>query len=99
MHNESHTGCLKLAMNESINTICALLNEDRRLTLRELETIVSDDLGEPFSRMAISRIVMEKLGFCKVCARWVPNQLSPVHNTNRMAAALDFLEQYERDGE
>ncbi len=44
-------------------------------------------------------IVMEKLGFRKVCAQCVPHQLLPVHKTNRMAAALDFFKRYEHDME
>ncbi len=55
--HESHTGCLKVVTNESINTICALLNKDHRLTLQELETIMNDDLGDSLSRMSISHIV------------------------------------------
>ncbi len=57
VHDESCTGCPKVVMDESINTICAVLNEDRRLTLQELETIMNDDLGDPLSQMSISRIV------------------------------------------
>ncbi len=33
------------------------LNEDCRLILQELETIMNNDLGDPLSRMLISRIV------------------------------------------
>ncbi len=91
MHNKSHTGHPKVVTEEFVSTIRALLNEDRRLTLRELETIMNDDLGDPLSRMSISHIVMKKLGFCKVCAQWVPHQLSPEHKTNRTATTLDFL--------
>ncbi len=55
MH-ESRTGCPKVVMNESLNTNHALL-KDHHLTLRELETIMSADLGDPILRMSISRIV------------------------------------------
>ncbi len=61
--------------------------------------IMNDDLGNPLSQMMISHIVMEKLGFHKVCAQWVPHQLSPEYKTNRMAVTLDFLERYKRDVE
>ncbi len=57
MHDESHTGRPKVVMDESVNEICALFNEDRRLTLRELETIMNDNLGDSLSQMSISRIV------------------------------------------
>ncbi len=46
-----YTGRPKAMMDISI---CTLLNEDRRLTLRDL---MNDDLGDPLSRMSISHIV------------------------------------------
>ncbi len=39
-HNESHTGYPKVMTDESVNTIRVLLNEDRRLILQELKTIM-----------------------------------------------------------
>ncbi len=90
VHSKLRRGCSKVIMHECVNTICVLLNKDRCLTLLELETIMNDNLGDSFSRMSISRIVTEKLWFCKVCARWIPHQLSPEHRTNCMAAALAF---------
>ncbi len=62
------TGTPKVVMDKSVNTIRTLLNEDHCLTLKELETIMNKNLGGPLSRMSISCIVTEKLGFCKVCA-------------------------------
>ncbi len=98
MHDESRPGCLKVVTGESVNTIRTLLNKDRHLTLRELKTVMNN-VGNPLSQMLISHNVMEKLAFCKMCARWVPHQLSPEHKTNRMATTFDFLERYERDSE
>ncbi len=46
MHDGPRTGRPKVVTDESFNTIYALLNEDRRLTLRELETIMNDDNDE-----------------------------------------------------
>ncbi len=39
------------------------------------------------------------LNFGKVCARWVPCQLTETHKKNRMVAALNSLEQYSNEGE
>ncbi len=50
------TGHPKVVMDESVNTIRTLLNENCRLTLQELETIMNDDLGDPLSGMSISCI-------------------------------------------
>ncbi len=60
-HEAKCTGCPKVVMDESVNTICTLLNKDCRLTLQELEMIMNDDLGNPLSQMSISRI-MTNLG-------------------------------------
>ncbi len=46
VHNESRTGHPKVVVDESVNTIRVLLNEDRRLTLWELEMIMNDDNDE-----------------------------------------------------
>ncbi len=58
VHDELHTGCPRVVTDESVNTIRALLNEDRCLILRELETIMNDDLGDPLSQMSISHTVI-----------------------------------------
>ncbi len=99
MHDESRTGYPKVVMDKSVNTIRTVLNEDHCLTLQELETIMNNDLGDPLPQMLIYHIVTEKLGFRKVCVQWVPHQSSLEHKINCMAATLDFLTQYERDGE
>lgn len=49
--------------------------------------------------MTIQRIVRTDLGFRKVCARWVPHELTEEYKNRRMAAALDFLARYEAEGE
>ncbi len=57
LHDESCTCRPKVVMDKSVDTICTLLNKDGHLTLRELKTIMNDNLGHPSSRMLISRIV------------------------------------------
>ncbi len=49
--NAKCTSCPKVVTDESVNTICALLNEDCRLTLRGLETIMNDYLGDALSQI------------------------------------------------
>ncbi len=46
MHDELRTGHLKVVTDESVNTVHVLLNKDRRLTLRELETIMNGDIDK-----------------------------------------------------
>ena len=42
--------------------------------------------------------VTEHLLFRKLCARWVPRQLTPEHKAKRMESALAFLQRYHDDG-
>ncbi len=73
MHDELRTGHPKVATDECVNTIRALLNEDHRLTLRKLETIMNDDneeevktftqnyftnLGTQFYHLSIQNLVL-----------------------------------------
>ncbi|KAJ4435619.1 hypothetical protein ANN_18235 [Periplaneta americana] len=46
-----------------------------------------------------ARLPMQHLGYHKICARWVPRQLSDQHKTQRMASALTFLMRYHTDGD
>jgi hypothetical protein len=43
----------------------------------------------------VHRILAENLHFRKLCARWVPKNLTPEHKTKRIGSALFFLERYE----
>ena len=40
---------------------------------------------------------MEELGFAKVCARWVPRQLTDAHKQARLEACLKLLECHADD--
>jgi histone-lysine N-methyltransferase SETMAR len=40
----------------------------------------------------------DRLGFHKVCARWVPRILTPQHKMQRMGLALQHLNRYHDEG-
>ena len=44
-------------------------------------------------------IVYERLGYRKVCSRWVPRQLTEDHKKNRMGASLTNLLRFNDNGE
>jgi len=44
-------------------------------------------------------IIHNRLGFCKVCARWVPKQLTEEHRNNRVAICQHLLDRYANEGE
>jgi len=41
----------------------------------------------------------ERLGFHKVCSRWVPCQLTPQHKSQRMGLSLQHLQRYQDEGD
>jgi histone-lysine N-methyltransferase SETMAR len=43
--------------------------------------------------------VREKLGYKKLCARWLPKILTDDHKTKRMGSALKFLKRYALEGD
>jgi histone-lysine N-methyltransferase SETMAR len=43
--------------------------------------------------------VTKRLGYRKLCARWVPKMLTDVHKKNRVAAVQAFLVRYEDQGD
>ncbi|KAJ4437567.1 hypothetical protein ANN_17712 [Periplaneta americana] len=55
---------------------------------------------QPFSTdfcSLLHEIVTKHLLFKKMCARWMPKQLTPEHKTQRIGSVLRFLEQYHDD--
>jgi len=80
--------------DELVEKINEKIHENRRFTITDF----SLDFPQ-ISRSLLHEIVTEKLGYHKVCARWVPKFLSEDHKKQRIAASLTFLEAYEKDGD
>jgi len=59
--------------------------------IRELHHIISE-----VSKTTIHEAVTEKLGYGKLCARWVPKMLTDDHKRKCMVSALKFLARYAR---
>ena len=70
------------------------IRANRRVTIRELHHIISE-----VSKATIHEAVTEKLGYRKLCARWVPKMLTDDHKTKRMGSALKFLTRYAHEGD
>jgi histone-lysine N-methyltransferase SETMAR len=51
------------------------------------------------SRTVMQEIVRKRLGYQKLCARWVPKILTDDHKKNQVAAAPAFLARYEVQGD
>jgi [histone H3]-lysine36 N-dimethyltransferase SETMAR len=59
--------------DENINAVRALVGENRHVTYQEIETILG------IGSAAVRNILHERLGYRKVCSRWVPHRLTEKH--------------------
>ena len=78
---------------EDMETVSALLDTDRQLTVRELA------LEIVLSHMTVFRIVKKRLGMRKIASRWVPWDLTVAQRWLRYDAAQTHLKRYGRDGD
>ena len=60
-----------------------LIRTDRRITVGKLASKLDVSIGSAHS-------IVASLGYSKVCARWVPRQLTEDHKLKEFAAALSF---------
>ncbi len=61
-------------MENAMNTVCTLIEQDRRITKRQIEKFFIEDACDPISHSTICKIIHHKLEMSKVCVRW-QNQL------------------------
>jgi hypothetical protein len=63
-------GQVSVITEEKIAAVDTLVQENRRITVRELSTTVNTSMG------SIHQILYVLLGYWKVCAQWVPKHLT-----------------------
>ncbi|PNF34053.1 hypothetical protein B7P43_G01170, partial [Cryptotermes secundus] len=78
---------------EEVYALSALLESDRRHTIREL----ARETG--LAHTTVLHILKERLGMRKIATRWVPHHLTEMQKWLRYDAARNHLERYEREGE
>jgi len=79
--------------DENVQHIDDLIRQDRRVKITFIADTVGLSVGE------VHNIVHEVLGYSKVCARWVPKQLTDTHKETRMGSSLTHLQRYNMEGE
>ena len=94
VHDEERSGRPSIVTDELVQKVDEIVRDDRRLTLDEISALVPQ-----ISRTVLYDVVTETLGFRKLCARWVPKQLTEQHRLNRVASARQFLERFDQEGE
>ncbi|KAJ4438847.1 hypothetical protein ANN_14800 [Periplaneta americana] len=93
VHDEERSGRPSLINDDRLELVRQCIMEDRRFTITELSSHFPQ-----ISRSLLHEIVTKHLLFKKVCARWVPKNLTPEHKMQRLEAALTFLQRYHDDG-
>jgi hypothetical protein len=58
---------------------------------------IVDQLG--ISHASLHKIIHKDFQLKKVCARWVPRELTTEHNKNRVELRSRLLELYHKEGE
>lgn len=92
--NDVRSGRPATAVNDdNIVKVNELIRGDRRLTVKDIMNSLS------IGARAVNEIIHDRLGFSKVCARWVPRQLTPDNKETRLSICSDLFERYDHEGD
>lgn len=94
VHDDKRSGRPSVVTDDLVEKVNAKVRENRRFTISEISIQFPE-----VSRALIHEIVTEKLGYKKLCARWVPKMLTDVHKQRRVEAGRNFLQRFENEGE
>ncbi|KAJ4450397.1 hypothetical protein ANN_01821 [Periplaneta americana] len=94
VHDEERIGRPSLINDDRVELVRQCIMENRRFTITELSSHFPQ-----ISRSLLHEIVTKHLLFKKVCARWVPRNLTPEHKMQCLGAALTFLQRYHDDSD
>ena len=67
-----------------------LIEEEARYTVQEIEELS----GIPLS--SVLKILRERLGLHKICARWVPHLLTDEQKQSRVRLTSQVIEKYDK---
>jgi len=76
---------------DHIDRADAMIREDRQITVSEVAAHLDTSYGSAYA------ILHDDLGYRKVCAQWVPKELTVVHKRQCMQVATQFVRWYEED--
>ena len=94
VHYEQRSGRPFLISDDFLQEIEGEIRANRRVTIRDLHNIILE-----VCKTTIHEAVTEKLGYRKLCVRWVPKMLTDDHKTKRMGFVLKFLTRYAQEGD
>lgn len=94
LQDESRSGRpIAAATEENVMRVEKLVLDNRRLKVVE----IAAELGLSYG--TVERIIYEHLHLSKVCARWVPRNLSPLDKLKRVQCSTELLDQFNQDEE
>lgn len=94
VHDDARSGRPSLVSDELVEKVNEKIRGNRRFTIRTL----SDEFPQ-ISKSLLHNIVVDRLKYRKLCARWVPKMLTDEHKKKRLGSALTFLTRYSDEGD
>lgn len=91
--DDERTGRPKSVTSSNVTQIKALLDKDRRITIRELQDRVDCSYGTVFN------IIHQDLNMRRLCARWIPKMLNSEQKEQRVQCCTQFLQRLELEGD
>ena len=96
IHDLQRSGRPSEVINEdAVAAVQIAIQDDRRVTISEIQHKLQDENCLDISVGSIHTIIHRDLSMRKVCARWVPRNLTEAHKTQRVAAASEFFQRFE----
>ena len=75
---------------KNVATVKKLIEEDARYTVQEIEELSG------IHSSSVLKILHERLGLRKICARWVPHLLTDEQKQSRVRLASQVIEKYDK---
>lgn len=79
--------------NEMVQNILKIIMNDRRICIRRIADILK------IGKSVVSEVITNEMGMNKVCARWVPKNLSPEQKLNRLRTSKENLGLFQQNKE
>ena len=81
---------VSVLMEKNVATVKKLTEEDARYTVQEIEELSG------IHSSSVLKILRERLGLRKICARWVPHLLTEEQKQSRVRFASQVIEKYDK---
>ena len=81
---------VSILTQKNVATVKTLIEEDARYTVQEIEELSG------IHSSSVLKILRERLGLRKICARWVPHLLTDKQKQSRIRLASQVTEKYDK---